>query len=175
MAEGEGGAGPTRVAGFEIFMECKVWVFGKGCSVAPGRGRGGDGDEDGRARAGYPRDFGGGHGVDGGRVGQGPSLLRHLDRMERAWLANATLVQGSWQTGGWRREVSESTPEVSRPSLSPRAALGLCLSSRELRAAAASHPLSLGPWGMGVGVGVVGGRTDRGHVSSVAVREERGR
>lgn len=117
-------------------MECKVWVFGKGCSVAPGRGRGGD--EDGRARAGYPRDFGGGH---GGRWQGGTRALSPT-----APGPNGTGLAGQcypcpriMANDGWRREVSESTPEVSRPSLSPRAALGLCLSSRELRAATAAH------------------------------------
>lgn len=66
--------------------------------------------------------------VDGGRVGQGPSLLRHLDRMERASLANATLVQGSWQTTGGEEKSRNQLPRFrARPSL------------RELRSASASR------------------------------------
>lgn len=66
--------------------------------------------------------------VDGGRVGQGPSLLRHLDRMERASLANATLVQGSWQTTGGEEKSRNQLPRFrARPSL------------HELRSASASR------------------------------------
>lgn len=165
MAEGGGGQGRRVWQALNFFMECKVWVFGKGCSVAPGRGRGGD--EDGRARAGYPRDFGVAI-VDGGTRASSPTAPG----------PNGTGLAGQcypcpriMANGGWRREVSEFNSRGFAPvPLSTSSARPLPLVTRTTRGHRSASLMTLG-----MGVGVVGGRTDRGHVSSVAVREERGR